>query len=65
MVDNAMLISGKYALQQLKGLRASEICPTPCAHPLLKSPLRASVTMAFLVARIGAQNDPCVHPFQE
>jgi len=36
-----------------------------CAHPLPKSPLRSSVKMAFLVARIGAQNDPCVHPFQK
>ena len=47
-------------------LRVSRVCPIPCAHPLLKSPLRAlaSVTMAFLVVRIGAQNDPCVHPFQ-
>jgi len=27
--------------------------------------LRASVKMAFLVARIGAQKDPCVHSFQK
>ena len=36
----------------------------PCAHLLPKSPLRASVKMALLVARIGAQNDPFMHPFQ-
>ena len=45
-------------------LRASGICPIPCVHPLPKSLLRVSVKMAFLVARIGAQKDPCVHPFQ-
>ena len=38
-------------------LRASGICLIPCAHLLPKSPLRASVKMAFLVARIGAQKD--------
>jgi len=44
----------------------SGIRPIPCTHLLPKSPLRASVTLAFLVARIGAQNKcPCVHPFQE
>jgi len=31
------------------------VSPIPCVHPLPKSPLRASVKMAFLVARIGAQ----------
>ena len=46
-------------------LRASGIWPIPCAHALPKSPLRASVKTAFLVARIGAQNDLCVHPFQK
>jgi len=46
-------------------LRASGICPIPCTHLLPKSPLRASVKMAFLVARIGAQKKPCVHPFQK
>jgi len=46
-------------------LCASGICPLTCAHPLPKIPLRASVKMAFLVARIGATNDPCVHPFQK
>ena len=48
-------------------LRASRICPILCAHPLPKSLLRASIKleMAFLVARIGAQDDPCVHPFQK
>ena len=38
-------------------LRASGICSIPCAHPLPKSPLCASVKMAFLVARIKAQKD--------
>jgi len=37
-------------------LRASGIC----AHPLPKSPLRAFVKMDFLVARINAQEDPCL-----
>jgi len=46
-------------------LRTFWICPIPCAHPLPKSQLRASVKMAFLVARISAQKDPCVHPFQK
>ena len=46
-------------------LRASRICPIPCAYPLPKSPLRASVKMAFLVARIGVPKDPGVHPFQK
>ena len=46
-------------------LRASGICPIPCVHPLLKSLLRASVKMAFLVVRIGNQKDPCVRPFQK
>jgi len=41
-------------------LRASGICPIFCAYPLPKSPLRASIKMALLVARIGAQNDRCV-----
>jgi len=45
--------------------RESGICSIPCAHPLPKSPLRASVKMAFLVASISAQKDPCVHPFQK
>ena len=46
-------------------LRASGKCLIPCTHPLPKSPLRASVKMAFLVARIGAQKDHCVHLFQK
>jgi len=48
-------------------LRASRICPILCAYPLPESPLRESVKMAFLDARIDArwQNDPCVHPFQK
>jgi len=33
-------------------LCASGICPIPCAHLLPKSPLRASVEMAFLVAKM-------------
>jgi len=37
----------------------------PCAYPLLKSRLRASVKMAFLGVRISVQKDPCVHPFQK
>jgi len=46
-------------------LRVSGICPIPCAHPLPESPLRASVKMAILVARIDAHKDPCVHLFQK
>ena len=36
-----------------------------CAYPLPKSPLCSSIKMAFLVARISAQKDPCMHPFQK
>ena len=46
-------------------LRASRICSIPCAHPLPRSLLRASVTMAFLVACISVQNDPCMNLFQK
>ena len=46
-------------------LRASGICPIPCAYPLPTSLLRAFVKMAFLVARTSALKDPCVRLYQE
>jgi len=46
-------------------LRAYGICPIPCANPFPKSPLRASVKMAFLVSRINVPKDLCVHPFRK
>jgi len=46
-------------------LRASEFWPISCAYLLLKSLLRASVSMALLAARICIPKHPCVHPFQK
>ena len=46
-------------------LPASGICHIPCAYPLPKSPLRAPVKMALLVACIRAPKDPYVQPFQK
>ena len=48
-------------------LHASEICPMPCAYPMPKSPLHASIKKmdAFLVAKISVPKDSRVHSFQK
>ena len=54
-----------YDSVMIKGVVCTRDLFQPCAYPLPKSPLRASVKIAFLVVRIGAQNDIFVHPFQK
>ena len=61
------VIKGVTCIQEVawgSRLRAHRIYHIPCVQPLTKSPLRASVKMAFLDVRIGPQKNPCVHLFQ-
>jgi len=57
-----------FSTRKVKSVRGPGLPAGPdvaCAYLLPKSPLRASVKMAFLVARISAQKDPCMHPSQK
>ena len=64
--SNERAYSVKSSLQSIsKGQRGClHIWDVGCA-PVAQKSVAASVKMAFLVARISAPKEPCVHPFQK